>query len=230
MTTVEDAEAAIATDSAMTDSAPAKGFTTGAIGLVAVGIALLFAAISFAALADIIPLPKGGALILQIANGVIVLALVAIIGRDAWQMMQARRRGRAGSRLHVEIVRLVTVIAVVPAIMVALVATFTLDGMLDRFFNHRNRAILQNSFNVTQLYLNQHTQMLAGDLKALQFDLVWLKPYFEKDRASFMRELSSRAAARRLSAVALLDKSSNLVEKAELIAGQQIRLPSPAAL
>jgi two-component system nitrogen regulation sensor histidine kinase NtrY len=231
MTTFEDADAAVSAGSEMADSAPAKSFTTGKIGLVAVGIALLSAAITFAVLADITPfqLPKGTAYILQIANGVIVLALLLIIARDAWQMVQARRRGRAGSRLHVEIVRLFSVIAVVPAILVAVVATFTLDGMLDRFFNQRNRAILQNSFNISQLYLNQHTQTLTGDVKALQFDVVWLKPYFEQDRAAFKQELSARAASRRLSAAVLVDKTGTIMEKAEL-GGQQVRLPPPATL
>jgi len=231
MTTVEDAEAAAG--SAMTEGAPARSFTTGIVGLVAVGIALLFAAISFVVLADISPiqLPKGAALTLQIANGVIVLALLAIIGIDAWQVVQARRRGRAGSRLHVEIVRLVSVIAVVPAILVALVATFTLDGMLDRFFNHRNRALLQNSINLSQLYLNQQSRALTPELKSLQLDLVWLKPYLDSDRAAFKRELSTRAAAMRLSTVALLDKDGNIIEAAEQSgAGQQARTLQPSVL
>ena len=49
--------------------------------------------------------------------------------------MQARRRGRAGARLHVRIIGLFSVIAAVPAILVAIVASITLDRGLDRWFS-----------------------------------------------------------------------------------------------
>ena len=54
--------------------------------------------------------------------------------------MQARRRGRAGARLHVRIVGLFSVIAAVPAILVAIVASVTLDRGLDRWFSGRTQA------------------------------------------------------------------------------------------
>ncbi len=54
--------------------------------------------------------------------------------------MQARRRGRAGARLHVRIVGLFSVIAAAPAILVAVVASVTLDRGLDRLFSTRTRS------------------------------------------------------------------------------------------
>ena len=52
-------------------------------------------------------------------------------------MLQARRRGRAAARLHVRIVALFSVIAAVPAILVAVVASVTLDRGLDRLFSQQ---------------------------------------------------------------------------------------------
>ena len=51
-----------------------------------------------------------------------ILLLVGIIVREVWQMVQARRRGRAAARLHVQIVGLFSVIAVLPAVLVSIVA------------------------------------------------------------------------------------------------------------
>ena len=56
-----------------------------------------------------------------------------------WRVLQARRRGRAAARLHVRIVALFSVIAAVPAILVAVVASVTLDRGLDRLFSQQNR-------------------------------------------------------------------------------------------
>ena len=65
-----------------------------------------------------------------------MLLLIAVIGREVWHVVQARRHGRAGARLHVRIVGLFSVIAAVPAILVAIVASVTLDRGLDRLFSH----------------------------------------------------------------------------------------------
>ena len=71
---------------------------------------------------------------LLLVNGVAVLLLLGIIGREVWQIVQARRHGRAGAHRHVRIVRLFSVIAAAPAVLVAVVASVTLDRGLDRLF------------------------------------------------------------------------------------------------
>ncbi len=67
--------------------------------------------------------------------------------------MRARRVGRAGAQLHVRIVSLFAIIAAVPTILVAIVATITLDRGLDRFFSVRTKAIIENSLLVSEAYL-----------------------------------------------------------------------------
>jgi len=204
-----------------------KNFTTGVIGLIAVGIALTSAAVTFAVLGGFTPIAPTNKVVLSVlaGNGVTVLILLVIVGRDVWQIIQARRRGRTGSRLHGQIVGLFSVVAVVPAILVVIVASITLNRGLDRMFSERNRALIVNSFNLAQVYLHEHAQALGNDIKAVDFDLAWLKPYFEQDRAHFRQELTARAAARKLSAVVLLDGNRNVVESAEMNATRQFELP-----
>src|SRR5260370_23603900 len=85
-------------------------------------------------------------------NFVTVLLLLAIIGREVWHIVQARRRGSAGARLHIQIAILFSVIAVVPAVLVAVVASINLDPGLDRLFLIRTRAVMENSVIVSQAY------------------------------------------------------------------------------
>lgn len=226
MTTVEEADAAATADDEFAEAAPAKSFTTGITGLVAVAIALLAAVVTFAVFQDLSPIPvtEAGIRYLLYFNAFTVLALLFIIGRDVWQVVQARRRGRAGSRLHVEIVRWFSIIAAVPAILVAVVASSTLDGVLDRFFNQRNRAIIENSSILANFYFSEQAEKLAVDVKALDFDLAWLKPYFERDRALFANELRGRAGQRKLTSITLLDANRNVIETVNL-SSTQFRLP-----
>ena len=112
------------------------------VGATAVGIALLSATATFLVLAGLTPIAPVHAVVVELllGNAVTGLLLLGIIGREVWVVVQARRRGRAGSRLHVQIVSLFAVIAAVPTVLVAVVASTTLDRGLDRFFSTRGEA------------------------------------------------------------------------------------------
>src|SRR5713101_6673887 len=96
---------------------------------VAVGIALLSAFLTFVVLTGLTRIEPTRQVVVSfmLINAAIILLLVAIIIREVWVVVQARRRGRAAARLHVRIVGLFSVIAAVPAVLVAVVASVTLD-------------------------------------------------------------------------------------------------------
>jgi len=119
------------------------------VGPIVVGIALLSALITFLVLADLTPLPPTHNVVvtLLLVNVATVISLLAIIAREVWQVVQAQRKGRAAARLHVRIVSLFSIIAAAPAILVAVVASVTLDRGLDRLFSTRTRSAIENSVN-----------------------------------------------------------------------------------
>ena len=110
-------------------SAPPRRGEARALGPIVVGLALLSAFVTFIVLADLTPISPTHYVVvtLLLANAAAVLLLLGIIVREVWQVIQARRTGRAAARLHVSIVGLFSIIAAVPAIMVAIVASVTLD-------------------------------------------------------------------------------------------------------
>src|SRR4029077_292413 len=101
---------------------------------------------------------------LLLINALTVFVLLGIIAQEVWQVVQARRRGRAAAPLHVRIVALFAVVAVVPTILVATVASITLDRGLDRLFSTRTRVIIENSMIVANAYLQEHVQLIRGDI------------------------------------------------------------------
>ena len=105
----------------------------------AVGLALLSAVLTFVVLTGLtrIEPTRDVAITFILINGATILVLLGIIIREVWQVVQARRRGRAAARLHVQIVSLFSVIAVLPAVLVAIVANVTIDRALDRLFRGR---------------------------------------------------------------------------------------------
>src|SRR3984893_18959421 len=113
----------------------------------AVGLALLSAFLTFVVLTGLTRVEPTREVVVSflLINAATILLLVGIIVREVWLMVQARRRGRAAARLHVQIVSLLSVIAAVPAVMVAIVANVTIDRGLDRLFSGPTRAVIQNS-------------------------------------------------------------------------------------
>jgi two-component system nitrogen regulation sensor histidine kinase NtrY len=231
MTTVEQTPDISAAPN-MGDGARTGSITTSFIGLIAVGVALLSSTLTFLVLAGFTPIIATADVVatLLYVNGVTVLVLLAIIGRDSWNVLQARRRGRAGSRLLIQIVRLFSTMAAVPAILVAIVATVTLDRTLDQFFSASNRLIIQTSLNVAQAYLREHALTLGDSVMNMSFELARLKPVFDQDRERFRQVLTAQASLRRLSGVMLIDSEQNFIEKANLPTQQEFLAPPRTTL
>ena len=163
------------------------------LGPIAVGLALLSAFATFVVLADFTPISPTHYVVvsLLLANAATVLLLLGVIVREVWQVVQARRTGRAAARLHVRIVGLFSIIAAAPAILVAIVASVTLDRGLDRLFSTRTRAAIENSLIVAEAYLRDHAQIVRSDIMLMATEIVRSKPILEQDHVKLGQYLLS---------------------------------------
>jgi two-component system, NtrC family, nitrogen regulation sensor histidine kinase NtrY len=207
-------------------------FISRLIGACAVGVALLSATATFLVLAGLTPIAPVHEVVVKLLLGNVVtgLLLLGIIGREVWKVVQARRRGRAGSRLHVQIVGLFAVIAAVPTVLVSVVASTTLDRGLDRFFSTRTRAMIEQSMVVANAYVSEHAEAIRGDLLAMAYDLGRAKQIFDSDRDQFQKIISAQAAGRNLSAAILLKSDGSAVDKAGVTLDKKVILPTPDLL
>ena len=147
-------------------TAPASGWLARALGLAAVALALLSALVTFVVLAGLTPIAPTHEVVVSLlaANAITIFLLVLVIAREVWGVVQARRRGRAAARLHVRIVALFSVIAAVPAVLVAIVASVTLDRGLDRLFSQQTQSLIENSLIVADAYVREHAQFARADM------------------------------------------------------------------
>ncbi|OAF11998.1 sensor histidine kinase NtrY-like [Bradyrhizobium neotropicale] len=183
----------------------------------AVGLALLSAFLTFVVLTgltNIEPTPEVVRSFLLINAGTILL-LVGIIVREVWQMVQARRRGRAAARLHVQIVGLFSIVAVLPAVLVAIVANVTIERGLDRLFSGPTKEVIQNSLIIARAYMQEHAQLIRGDIIGMANDVSRASLLFDRDRQSFLQLLTAGAAARNLPGAMIMGKDANPILSAE---------------
>jgi two-component system, NtrC family, nitrogen regulation sensor histidine kinase NtrY len=195
----------------------------------AVCLALLTAFLTFVVLTGLtrIEPTREVAVSFMLMNGATILVLVGIIVHEVWQLMQARRRGRAAARLHVQIVSLFSIIAVLPAVLVAVVANVTIDRGLDRLFSGPTREVIQNSLIIARAYMQEHAQLIRGDILGMANDIVHARPLYDQDRKSFRELLTANAAVRNLPGAMLIDKDRNILETAQT--GIQLAFAAPPA-
>src|ERR1700709_2139891 len=204
MTTVDTSAPSF--DPSLTEST--GGIARTWVSRFAVGIALLSAFLTFVVLSGLTPIEPSRQVVYSflLINAATILLLIAIIPREVWQVVQARRRGRAAARLHVQIVGLFSVIAVLPAVLVAIVANVTIDRGLDRLFSGPTREVIQNSLIVANAYLHEHAQLIRGDILGMANDLAHARPLYDQDRGTFRSLLTASAASRNLPGAMLIDK------------------------
>jgi two-component system, NtrC family, nitrogen regulation sensor histidine kinase NtrY len=195
----------------------------------AVGLALLSAFLTFVVLTGLTPIEPTRLVVVSfiLINAATILLLVGIIVREVWQVMQARRRGRAAARLHIQIVSLFSVIAVLPAVLVAVIANVTINRGFDRLFSGPTREVIQNSLIVARAYMQEHAQLIRGDILGMANDIAHARPLYDQDRQSFRELLTSSAASRNLPGTMLIDKDRNILETAQT--GIQLAFTTPPA-
>ncbi|MHB0767776.1 sensor histidine kinase NtrY-like [Bradyrhizobium sp. 5.13L] len=195
---------------------------------VAVALALLSALLTFLVLTGLTAIEPTPEVVrsFYLINAGTILLLVGIIIRELWQLILARRRGRAAARLHVQIVSLFSIVAVLPAVLVAIVANVTIERGLDRLFSGTTKEVVQNSLTIARAYMQDHAQLIRGDIIGMANDIAHARPLYDQDRRSFREMLTASAASRNLPGAMIIDKNTNILESADT--GMRLAYSPPA--
>lgn len=165
-----------------------------------------------------------------VVNLILVAGLGAIVSVEIGRLLIARRRGIAGAKLHLRILSLFAVIAVVPAVIVAIIAGITLSRGLDTWFSERTKAIIQTSLSVADAYLREHGQVIRADILAMATDLQRAESIFSEDEDKFQKFFTAQAAIRSLPAAFLLDEDLNVLRRADVDVDREFLMPPANAL
>jgi len=173
-----------------------KPFFLLGVGLVALSItAGLATYLILTGLTPIVPTHSVVVTVLLI-NAILVLGMVALIAWQVWGLWVARKRQAAGAQLHIRIVALFSIIAVIPAILLAIFASVSLDRGLDHWFSTRTQSIINNSVNVATAYLKEHGQVIRSDAISMAADLDAASKLLKRKPQIFGRFLMAQATIR----------------------------------
>jgi two-component system, NtrC family, nitrogen regulation sensor histidine kinase NtrY len=202
---------------------------TGWAGLALVVVGVISGLATFALLTGLTPIkpnPESTKLLLAV-NGLLLLVMALMVVGQLVFLFVERRRGTAGAGLHLRLVLLFSLIAVLPAILVAVFATVTLNRGLDAWFSQRTRAIVDSAVNVAEAYLRDHAEATRGDVAAISADLTQQKALFDSDRVSFVRRVARHAALRGLAGAFIFNPTIKRID-VKITANDKVEFRAPS--
>lgn len=193
------------------------------VGLVVMLLSLVSALATYLILTGLTSIVPRNEVVLGVlfVNVVLILAMFAVILWQVSGLWRAWREKVAGARLHIRIVALFSIIAALPAILLAVAATTTFSRSLDGWFSTRTRAIIDNSLDVAKAYLDEHAQVLRNDIINMARDLDATADAVQGDSPQFQQLVTAQAGLRDLPAAYVIDQNGMRV----ITATEDARLP-----
>ncbi len=156
-------------------------------------------------------------LVLVIGTSVVATILLIVVIFDLAQIFIQWRRGLAGARLHVRIVGLFTLIAAVPAILIAIVASVTLERGLNPWFSGALRELVTSSGTIAQGYQQQLCQNVGREMKLMAEDIENAKRtrLYDQNRSVFNTFLTTRAVMLGFPFAVIMTQDGIIIDRAE---------------
>jgi two-component system nitrogen regulation sensor histidine kinase NtrY len=167
---------------------------------------------------------------LVLANFSVLLLLAAVLGGRLARVWVERRRGSAGSRLHVRLVFLFSGVAVAPTIAVACFATAFFHFGIQSWFNEPVRAALSESLQVSKGYLEEHRNNIRAVALEMANDLSRAGRFLVADPAVFAGVLETQTTLRGLTEAIIYEPTTGqLLAAAGIFVGIATDVPPAAA-
>jgi two-component system nitrogen regulation sensor histidine kinase NtrY len=157
---------------------------------------------------------------------VLVLPLCAIVVWRVVQVWTERRRGLAGSRLHVRLVVLFSLVAVIPTIVVAVFSYLLFNFGVQAWFSQPVRAVVSGSLAVAEAYLHEHQQNIRADVASMASDLNRDAALLSVNPTRLNQVVAGEMALRSLSEAIVFDGDGHVWAKAGFTLSQSIS-PNP---
>jgi two-component system nitrogen regulation sensor histidine kinase NtrY len=196
-----------------------KGASRPSLIAFAVGIAAAVAGVlTYLTITGLGPFPATprAMVFLFVVDLCLVLSLALLIAWRLTQLLMERNRGAAGSRLHMRMVATFSVIAAVPAILVAVFAAVSFNLGVEAWFSERVQTALDNSVSVADAYVAEHKEVIRADILAMAFDLNQAGQLVQSDQKRIVDIIETEAKIRALPAVYVIDSTGRTLASAKL--------------
>ncbi|MEZ5669236.1 MAG: PAS domain-containing sensor histidine kinase [Alphaproteobacteria bacterium] len=207
--------------------------TSRILTLVMLVVAVLCAIATYMAFAGIPPFGQDPTATIVLVNFdlLVLLALGGVIAVNLVQVWGARRRGSAGSRLHIRLVVRFGLLAIAPTIVVALFSMLFFTFGLQAWFSDQVRTAVNTSRAVAEAYLAEHKRVIKSDVVAMANDLNRAAPLAAEDPQRFGELLVAQGQVRGLPEAVVFTTDGNILSSVDFASRADLdpsRLPPEA--
>nr|WP_224817066.1 PAS domain-containing sensor histidine kinase [Hasllibacter sp. MH4015] len=140
--------------------------SVGTIGLVVLAPVLALATfLALGPLAEVADSP--GLRLIVLADLVYILVVATLVLREVARIVASRRADSAGSKLHLRLTAIFGAVALIPTVVVAVLAVLSVNMGLEGWFSDRVSTALGNSVDAAVAYQEEHRDDLEQDARAL---------------------------------------------------------------
>ena len=144
---------------------------------------------------------------------VLMLLLSVVVIQRIVSVWVERKQGRAGSALHIRLVMLFSLLAVTPAIMVAVFAALFMNFGVHAWFSDRVKTAIESSNVVANAYLQEHLENIRADTFAMASDINNSAANLMGNERAFNKFLSNIAALRSLPEAIVVDGNGRIMAR-----------------
>jgi len=145
---------------------------------------------------------------LLIANGILLTLMASLIAWHLTKLTLARMHGVPGSGLHIRIVALLSLFAVLPAIIVAVFATVTLNRGLDIWLSGQTQSIVDSAEAVAEAYISENLEVARSDTAFIANEINQRSDEFTLNRDSMIRRVATFGSIRGLSGLFVMNPTT----------------------
>lgn len=161
-------------------------------------------------------------------NLLLIAGLAAVVGRRA--LILFRRRTHAGARLHLRFVALFSMVALIPAVLIALVFGVLVNRGVDQWFSDNVQAAVENGADIGRAYLEDVSDEMDADLEVIADQLGGDARTLFEDRIQFSDALTQIAGLFGYPAIYILGAEGEVLASGEVPGAPPYVAPPRAVL
>ncbi len=154
--------------------------------------------------------------VMVIVDLVILILLAAIVSHRIIRMWRKKRISRAGSNMHRRVVKLFALIAVAPAVMVAMFSGLFFNIYFQKHFSEPVNVAVSESLVVADAYIKEHIKNIRADALSMAANINRVPVAALNNRDGFNQFLTDQVVARNLSEALVIDGSQRVVAQSDL--------------
>lgn len=147
---------------------------------------------------------------------VLLLMLGTVIARQVVRLWSEKKRGVAGSRLHVRLVLAFSLMAAAPAILMAVFSSIFLYFGVQAWFNDRVSTAVNESLAVAQAYLKEHREVMRADVMAMAYDLNRDARFLDENPQGFAQLVQTQSTIRNLPEAIIFRSNGDVLARSRM--------------